>query len=428
MPLGLAFTAAHDTSSKELIKQELGKLHTISRIMSDVGPQARLTDVREDVMNAAGTVLGTPLVELMTIDPCTGEIDCGRTPGVTDIMHDTFMALGESILTDLTSQSTIVLELSPTDMDGNVICRLMHEAGIRSVIGHPIRSGVGASGALVAYYTTQEGARENEHLMETIATQAAATLSCALAIEQSSSLLDDLAGEYQELSVQASVDGLTGLMNHRTFQQRLTEFCRPRSIKNRAAFCLVMADVDHFKVYNDTHGHQMGDMVLRSVARALTSGLRQSDFAARYGGEEFALVIKGVDRSIALSIADRIRRSVSDKCDSLGNVTISMAIAEFPTDGATPREIIEKADKALYRAKGEGRNRVITWGSATSHGTADDALVDESGEVSRSNSGRRGSPAEPLGTGQCPQGPPGIHRGTGGRHRECVGPPLHAFV
>jgi len=384
LPLGLAFTAARDASSKELIKQELGKLNAISRIMSDVGPQARLSDVREDVMNAAGTILGTPLVELMTIDPFTGEIDCGRTPEVTDTMHDAFMVLGESILTDRTSETTFVLELSPTALHGNDTCRLMSEAGIRGVIGHPIRSNVGVTGALVAYYTTQQGARENEHLMETIATQAAATLSCALAIEQSSSLLDDLAGEYQELSVQASVDGLTGLVNHRTFHQKLGEFCRPRSIKPRAAFCLVMADVDHFKVYNDTHGHQMGDMVLRNVARLLSSGLRQTDFAARYGGEEFALVIKGVDKSVALSIADRIRRSVSDKCESLSNVTISMGLAEFPTDGASPREIIERADKALYRAKAEGRNRVVAWGSATSQEADDDASVGEPGEVSRS--------------------------------------------
>lgn len=350
--------------NKELIKQELSKLGTVAGIMCEMGPQSRFLDIRDDVISAVGKALDSPLIELMTIDSFTGEVDCGRAPDVTGLMHNAFMALGEGLLTDQTPSTTFQVEITPETTETDKLQRELYDSGIRSVLAHPIRSGVGTSGVLVAFYATPHGAGDNEHLIATIATQAASTLSCARAMEQSNSMLNDLAGEYQEMSVQATVDGLTGLVNHRTFQQRLGELCKSRSAHKRATFCLVMADVDHFKVYNDTHGHQMGDIVLRNVARALASGLRQTDFAARYGGEEFALVIKGVDKTGALPIAERIRRIVSDECEALGNVTVSMGVAEYPTDGDSAREVIGRADKALYRAKATGRNRVVPWGSA----------------------------------------------------------------
>jgi putative two-component system response regulator len=123
-----------------------------------------------------------------------------------------------------------------------------------------------------------------------------------------------------------------------------------------------MADVDHFKIYNDIHGHQAGDTVLRTVARVFSSTLRQGDLAARYGGEEFALVLKGVGKEDAYAVADRIRRTVSRQSYDCGTVTVSMGIAEYPTDATNPNEIIEKADRALYHAKITGRNRIVVWG------------------------------------------------------------------
>ena len=140
-------------------------------------------------------------------------------------------------------------------------------------------------------------------------------------------------------------------MNRHSFQQKLVESCKHGSARGRPAFCLVMADVDHFKVYNDTHGHPMGDVVLRNIARVLSCGVRQTDLAARYGGEEFVLIIKGVEKAQALCAADRIRRAVAEECKSLGHITISMGVAEFPGDADSPGELIEKADNALYTAK-----------------------------------------------------------------------------
>ncbi|MCX6344439.1 MAG: GGDEF domain-containing protein [Armatimonadetes bacterium] len=197
-----------------------------------------------------------------------------------------------------------------------------------------------------------------ERLIEAISIQASVILSFALSAQQSRGLLDEYASDNQKLSVQASLDGLTGLLNHKTLQQKLSDLCKQDARVNSHKFCLLMIDVDHFKRYNDTYGHQEGDEVLRMVAEVITSKIRQSDFATRYGGEEFAVVIRA-SKDEALILAERIRQAVASTKLRLGSIAISTGIAEYPADGNSPAEVIEKADKALYKAKASGRNCVL---------------------------------------------------------------------
>lgn len=151
----------------------------------------------------------------------------------------------------------------------------------------------------------------------------------------------------------AITDGLTGLHNHRHFQERLR---RDLEIARRAGrpLSIVMFDVDHFKAYNDTYGHPAGDEVLRRVAEALRHEARAADLVARYGGEEFVVAMPDADRDAAHAAAERIRRHVLAE----GVVTISGGIATFPADGDDAEALIERADRALYRAKREGRDRI----------------------------------------------------------------------
>jgi diguanylate cyclase (GGDEF)-like protein len=151
----------------------------------------------------------------------------------------------------------------------------------------------------------------------------------------------------------AITDGLTGLHNHRHFQGRLR---RDLEIARRAGrpLSIVMFDVDHFKAYNDTYGHPAGDEVLRRVAEALRHEARAADLVARYGGEEFVVAMPDADRDAAHAAAERIRRHVLAE----GVVTISGGIATFPADGVDAETLIERADRALYRAKREGRDRI----------------------------------------------------------------------
>jgi len=151
----------------------------------------------------------------------------------------------------------------------------------------------------------------------------------------------------------AITDGLTGLHNHRHFQERLR---RDLEIARRAGrpLSIVMFDVDHFKAYNDTYGHPAGDEVLRRVADALRHEARAGDLVARYGGEEFVVAMPDADRDAAHAAAERIRRHVHGE----GVVTISGGIATFPEDGGDAETLIERADRALYKAKREGRDRI----------------------------------------------------------------------
>ena len=162
----------------------------------------------------------------------------------------------------------------------------------------------------------------------------------------------------EELERLSASDSLTGLSNRRVLTQRLSEELL-RAQRQSHSFTMVMLDVDHFKKYNDTHGHPAGDEVLKKVANILRNCTRAGDCTARYGGEEFAVLLSGKSGDTALQLAERIRERVAAEEFVGGKVTISAGIAEFPQHGHTAEAVISSADEALYEAKREGRNRVV---------------------------------------------------------------------
>jgi len=163
----------------------------------------------------------------------------------------------------------------------------------------------------------------------------------------------------------AITDGLTGLVNHRTFQQRLDEHLAAAQRYGKK-LSLLLTDVDHFKSVNDTWGHPVGDLVLKGVARVLQTEARVTDVAARYGGEEFALVMPETDQAGALRTAERIREKVGQARFRTEqgelSVTISIGVATFPVDGRQKSELVELADGGLYHAKRHGRNQSVALG------------------------------------------------------------------
>lgn len=331
-----------------------------------MGPQAGLSNVRKAIVTSAGEALGTKLVALFMIDPSSGGIECEAHPEVDEALQAAFFDTCGALITDRDQQDPRVFETDLGDDPEDQARQVFIDRDIRCVAVCPIRSEAGVTGALAAFYTTCNAvSKPRIDVIKAIAAQASAAISYTLEIEQARSLLDDLAGANQELSVQATSDGLTGLANHRTLQQTIAELCRGGGRGRRSnVFSLVMVDVDNFKLYNDTYGHQEGDAVLRKVAKVLASKLRQGDLAGRYGGEEFALVLRGTGKEDALAVADRTRQCVAEQQYSQGSISVSMGVAEFPADGSTPGELIERADRALYHAKVTGRNRVVVWGSA----------------------------------------------------------------
>ncbi len=184
-----------------------------------------------------------------------------------------------------------------------------------------------------------------------------------------SQAMDDIQHANKRLEALATTDGLTGLFNHRHFKGLLEgEVHRSRRLDFPTS--LVMFDVDHFKKYNDTHGHPAGDVVLRGVSDLLRSRLRNTDVPCRYGGEEFAIILLDTGKQMAMAVAEEIRSRIEatpfdgqEESQPGGTLTVSVGVASFPDDAEDHVDLLRAADEALYAAKHGGRNLVVDAGS-----------------------------------------------------------------
>ncbi|MFA6448393.1 MAG: diguanylate cyclase [bacterium] len=170
---------------------------------------------------------------------------------------------------------------------------------------------------------------------------------------------------YEKIKRYAIADGLTGLYNHRYFQEQLEkEYSRARRFN--LSLSLIMADIDHFKELNDTHGHQQGDMILKGISTILRRSVRDIDLIARYGGEEFVVILPETPKKNAAIVAERIRESFEEQeYEYEGGIikaTASFGVSGHPDDDInTQLDMIAKADEAMYQAKREGRNKVALY-------------------------------------------------------------------
>jgi len=167
----------------------------------------------------------------------------------------------------------------------------------------------------------------------------------------------------ETLEERATSDGLTGLLNQKTFRKRVSIVLS--RLDNRYGCAVIMADIDHFKRVNDTYGHQAGDEVLKKIANIIQKTIRKADMAARYGGEEFVLYLDQADREKAKQVAERMRLIIEQTKFEFGGkevgISVSLGIACYPSDGREIRDLLECADEALYRSKQGGRNRTTVY-------------------------------------------------------------------
>lgn len=177
--------------------------------------------------------------------------------------------------------------------------------------------------------------------------------------------IEQLQRDLEDVRREAMLDPLTKIFNRKYFDDGMLR-ALAEARQGDAPMSLLLLDIDHFKHFNDTWGHQTGDQVLRLVAMTLKSNIKGRDIAARYGGEEFAAILPDTDLEGAVILADNIRRAVQAKellkrstNEKLGRITASVGVASFrPSD--TPSTLIERADRCLYAAKHAGRNRVVS--------------------------------------------------------------------
>jgi diguanylate cyclase len=184
-------------------------------------------------------------------------------------------------------------------------------------------------------------------------------------LSTSSQTVTELRKNLDNVRKEAYTDGLTGIANRKSFDKAIGDAIEEATV-NQTPLSLLMVDIDFFKKFNDTYGHQVGDQVLRLVARALVDNVKGRDTAARYGGEEFAILLPETPAGAGVKVAEMLRRAVESKevvnktnNENLGRITLSIGVAQYK-EGEGISTFIERADGALYESKNAGRNRVTS--------------------------------------------------------------------
>jgi len=237
------------------------------------------------------------------------------------------------------------------DKDAYVYGKRVRLAGMESLLVLPLICADTAIGSFaVAAKRPRAFGKDKREMLGVIANHVAVSLANAQM--------------YGRMETMATTDGLTGLVNHRTFQERIAEMLA-RAERSSGKQALLLTDIDHFKKVNDTYGHPVGDEVLRGVAQVVRECVRKVDVAARYGGEEFAIVLESTDKDGARQLAERIRNEVQKQVFQSAqgpfSCTLSLGIAVYPADGSDVKTLIAHADQALYHAKHNGRNRAVAF-------------------------------------------------------------------
>lgn len=247
---------------------------------------------------------------------------------------------------------------------------------VLSVIGTSLKQNTAFSDSLTTMEETLPGATTQEELSTMVSGLIAEnrrmsqmTLELNQGLARSQSLITTLSEQLDEVRTQSLRDPLTSIPNRRAFDKTLAEVI-DHATRAREPLCVAMADLDHFKRLNDTHGHQAGDIVLQNFARLISASADEPRMVARYGGEEFAIIFPASDLMSAynrlISIKHMLGKTVHEAEDGSGplpTVTASFGVAKF-VPGMAARELLQKADASLYEAKAKGRNRVCAPGIA----------------------------------------------------------------
>lgn len=326
----------------------LARLNALVTVISTISTKNHLREIFTESLEAARKVFNADSGLIYSVNPKTGKMavisSFGYRPELLEKMEE--KGIG-NIAYCLACQrmDTVAVDNLATDEK----CRNLAKVNTGSCICLPITSGDKLWGVLHLRRRFPDA-----FASESIQLAQAMTYQFGLAMQRASL--------FDQINLLAITDSLTGLFNKRKLSRDLErEFVRSRRYHHRFSF--IMADIDHFKAFNDTYGHQAGDAVLHEVADAMERGRREVDRVYRYGGEEFSVLLPETDWPEALEVAEKIRRSVESMAvefeglDEPLKVTISMGVAAYPHDSDELESLVGAADEALYAAKESGRNR-----------------------------------------------------------------------
>ncbi len=338
--------------TNEQLESRLAEIFFTHEFFKALTSFTSVSDVTSLVVDGVNGILGAEIACVYLLDTERGVLELAASQGRPSecfareiVASDTL--LGRALWGDPVQQAD-------TEDDPALAAWVEDGGAIRSQAAIPLRTGDTLIGALVVgSFTMRELSASEMERLQVIGNQASLALQNALLHEK-----------LERLSV---TDRLTELYNHGYFQQRLEEELG-RAERFEHPLALIMLDIDDFKQFNDSYGHPRGDKVLRQVSAIIRDNLREMDVAARYGGEEFVVVLPETEAPGAAIVAERIRERVAGYpfvgSEDLPPVrkTASVGVAAYPAHAKTQSGLIEAADRAMYEAKRQGKDRVVTRG------------------------------------------------------------------
>jgi len=290
--------------------------------------------------------------DVTAVDTSAEEDDAPRWQAIAEQLEGTALT-GSSSLVSMAVKNRHYMPASADLVDGDTLVfdKATRLPDARSLLVLPLSRGDQVLGAL-----TLVSSRERQYLPQTREMLRVISHQVAVSV--------DNARMYESMEQRATTDGLTGLTNHRAFQERMAQL-HALCERSGGRYSVILTDIDRFKSINDTYGHPVGDQVLKRVAAILSGRSRRVDIVARYGGEEFVLILPDTDGVGAETFANKLREEIAQQVMTSEHgsfkVTISMGVSEFAVDDSDRLALIEKADQALYHCKENGRNCVTRW-------------------------------------------------------------------
>lgn len=334
-------------------EEKVAQLTSLIRVVDTIHTTSSLDQLYNLTMDVIRGLFAPDKALINLVEDSSGMLKMVRNLGYTQEYAEKHLSRPFSPMADCYVIKSGDSFLCP-DVESEGRCpNMMVGEGIRSVLCVPIRSGTTLYGILHMASRFKDAFDEEDAAL-------------AKAIGEQLGMAVERTRLFEEISQLAITDELTGLYNVRHLKRVLGEEVK-RSLRYQRSFSFIMLDIDNFKEYNDQHGHLRGDEVLRTLAGILRQNIREVDTAFRYGGEEFSVIIPEVPKQEAHTLAERIRRVVQDhvfpfeELQPGGNLTVSMGISGFPEDAEDTEGLIDCADRALYRAKLTGRNRVCLY-------------------------------------------------------------------
>lgn len=314
-------------------------------------------DLFQQILEMSAELLTATSGSLMLLHETEGTLRIEAARGMTSSLAKTMsVAYGEGIAGQV-AKSGFPMLVNDIERDARIATKNRPRFKTKSFISLPLEANNRLIGVL-NLADKENGVNFTEadlNLVQTFTGHAVLMIDRAATLEK--------AGKFEQLSI---TDPLTGLYNRRFLEDRLQEEFS-RGERQQQNFCIILADLDSFKIYNDICGHLAGDNVLRKTAELMRRSAREMDVVTRYGGEEFCLILPGTSKKESVFVGERIRRAIEAESFPgeshlpLGRLTTSIGISSFPADGVTANELIHAADLALYSAKQSGRNRLVLY-------------------------------------------------------------------